>query len=522
MIQMTEPQYDSLASVRWGVYTVLIAIAIGHMSGRLLAVNSVDLARLEKYRIKERIAEVRDDLIGRGLTGDELAERLAQRDAKIRESLQIQRPFLSSNDRSRWATVRALVERGTFEIDEIISDRRWDSIDIVQHEGRDGKLHRYSSKPPLLAVLIAGEYWLIRQVTDKTLETHPYELGRLILFTVNVIPSLAMFVLLACIVESLGTTTFGNVLVIGVATMGTLLTSFATVLNNHLPAAICVTITIWTWLRIVAAEQPKLRDYLLAGVASSFAAVCDLPALSLWAVVGGALLLRSFRMTCGGFLPGTILVAAAFFGTNYAAHDTWKPPYAFRHGDTPAENWYHFEYERNGRIVKSYWLSPKGIDRGEPWLGTYALHVLVGHHGIFSLSPIWLLSVAGIGIWLANREISNSDVAPGPDRVLKKWFALATLVITVTVLVFYIALRPQEDRNYGGMTNGFRWAFWLIPLWLTVMLPAADWLARSLAGRLTAGILLALSAVSVAYATWNPWSHPWLTVWMDYLGWIRF
>ncbi len=35
----------------------------------------------------------------------------------------------------------------------------------------------------------------------------------------------------------------------------------------------------------------------------------------------------------------------------------------------------------------------------------YALHVLVGHHGIFSLTPIWLLSVlAGIVLLLARRD----------------------------------------------------------------------------------------------------------------------
>ena len=54
--------------------------------------------------------------------------------------------------------------------------------------------------------------------------------------------------------------------------------------------------------------------------------------------------------------------------------------------------------------------------------------------------------------------------------------------LTLVCLVFYIGLRPQEDRNYGGMTSGFRWMFWFTPLWLVAMLPAADRLARS-AGR---------------------------------------
>ena len=44
-----------------------------------------------------------------------------------------------------------------------------------------------------------------------------------------------------------------------------------------------------------------------------------------------------------------------------------------------------------------------GIDRGEPSPAVYALHVLVGHHGIFSLTPIWLLSAWGTLVWLVRR-----------------------------------------------------------------------------------------------------------------------
>ena len=62
--------------------------------------------------------------------------------------------FLSANDRSRWATVAALVERGTFVIDEQIAianpiyrnRKPWNSIDKVRHLGSDGQQHYYSSK----------------------------------------------------------------------------------------------------------------------------------------------------------------------------------------------------------------------------------------------------------------------------------------------------------------------------------------------------------------------------------------
>src|SRR3990170_8591045 len=168
---MTAVCDDQSARLRWGIYLVLIAIATGNMTGRLLAVNSVDKAALEKSRGGEEV---------------------------------LQRPFLSANDRSRWMTIRALVEHGTYEIDAIVGQPTWDTIDMVQHRGRDGKLHLYSSKPPLLATLLAGEYWLIHRLTGAPLRDHPYEIGRLLLVTINILPLVLMYVLLARLVERFG------------------------------------------------------------------------------------------------------------------------------------------------------------------------------------------------------------------------------------------------------------------------------------------------------------------------------
>ena len=97
---------------------------------------------------------------------------------------------------------------------------------------------------------------------------------------------------------------------------------------------------------------------------------------------------------------------------------------------------------------------------------------------------------------------------------------LAVLIglISIICLVFYLGLRPQEDRNYGGMTSGLRWMFWCAPLWLLAMIPAADRLARSLAGIALASVLLTLSVLSASYPTWNPWTHPWIYIWLDWSG----
>ena len=106
------------------------------------------------------------------------------------------------------------------------------------------------------------------------------------------------------------------------------------------------------------------------------------------------LLWKAPRLTLLGFAAGRAVVAVAFFGTNWIAHHSLKPAYMHRSGD---DNWYDYTYERNGRTIESYWKNPAGVDRGEPSREVYAFNVLVGHHGIFSLTPVWLLSVAGHG-----------------------------------------------------------------------------------------------------------------------------
>src|SRR5437868_50580 len=76
-------------------------------------------------------------------------------------------PTFGSNDRSRWATIRALVEEGTYVIGkrEMNEDGTWKDSGRIFEPGYDSvdkvmdpktKLF-YSTKPPLLTTLLAGE-----------------------------------------------------------------------------------------------------------------------------------------------------------------------------------------------------------------------------------------------------------------------------------------------------------------------------------------------------------------------------
>jgi hypothetical protein len=194
---------------------------------------------------------------------------------------------------------------------------------------------------------------------------------------------------------------------------------------------------------------------------------------------------------------------AAEAALNYAAIDDWKP--AYEKLNSP---WYRYpgsHWERQGPDTK-------GIDSAqykEP-RGVYAFHLLLGHHGLYSLTPIWLLAMAGVVASAAQTDRGN------------RWRQVMALTLAVSVVVIVFFAAWVETANYGGWTSGPRWFFWLTPLWLLALLPAADWLAPRLAGRVLGYGLLAVSTFSAAFPAINPWRHPWLFQLLEYLGWVRY
>jgi hypothetical protein len=494
------------ASQRWILYTLLIAAAFGQAAGKILAVNSVDLARLETYRIDAALKGERAKLEKQGLSAPEIEATLFERRDQLESEMRLQRPFLSANDRSRWMAIRAIAENGNHEIDPFLEEPTWDTIDMVQHVGRDGERHQYSSKPPLLMVMIAGPYWVLMQLTGTTLGESPYELGRTLLMLLNGGSLVVMLVAIGRIIERTGTGDIDRLFAMATACFGTQLLAFTPVLNNHLFGAAAAAVTCDLWQVLLRSDKPRLGLSFVTGLVAAFMVTCELPGLALATLVALSLLYSRPGETLTGFMIGAAIVTAALFATNYWAHNSLRPPYAHRSQTDPADNWYDYEYTVNGKVRESYWRNRQGIDRGEPSKGVYALHALVGHHGVFSLTPVWLLSFAGMGLLMG---------APDPANRKLAW---ATFLTTAACLVFFILLRPQDDRNYGGMSNGFRWVFWLAPLWIAMLPRAIEPLRCSRLGMGLAAALLAWSAMSASYPTWNPWTSPWIHRWMDHLG----
>lgn len=147
----------------------------------------------------------------------------------------------------------------------------------------------------------------------------------------------------------------------------------------------------------------------------------------------------------------------------------------------------------------SYWQEGrrKGVDLGEPSRFTYLFHMTFGHHGIFSLTPIFLLIPLGV-VRLCMF---------GPTDLMR--FSIAVVIASVVCIGFY-TMRPLIDRNYGGVSVCFRWLLWFIPLWIPMVAVTLDDWSQLRWFRILATVLIALSVISMASALPSPWQDPWL------------
>jgi hypothetical protein len=465
---------------------------------------------------------------------------------------------LEANDVSRWCTVWSLVERGTYAID----DCPWQSktqdkvrkpdklappasgsgllrrleYALAPRSWREGEPaeHFYSSKPPLLPTLIAGALYPVRRAlgvpldrvvlqprepryvekdvpdrpgdTEFVLET-PREPARWPVYVfyfkpvtvlLNVAPMLAMLLLYARLLdrEAAGDDWAWS-LSLATAALGTYLFVFNQTLNNHTVAATSAFFALYAFQRLWAdgdgeGDRPAWA-FAAAGFFGAFCACNELPAALFGLLLFGLVLARFPRRTLAYFVPAAAVPCLAFLLTQYLAFGQFRPVY---------EEFGTKSYEYQG----SYWTTPLELDRfnaaGEQEsYPVYLFHMTFGHHGVFSLTPIFLFS-----LWGAAREVRR--------RGRLSAVAGLTLALTVLMLAFY-TWNPKA-RNYGGSAQGLRWLFWLIPFWLMVLPSGLEGRGRLVRNLSLAA--LAVSAFSVGYAFRSPWTHPWLLDAMEHLG----
>ena len=230
----------------------------------------------------------------------------------------------------------------------------------------------------------------------------------------------------------------------------------------------------------------------------------ELPALAFLALSFGLLLLvRIPRKTLLYFVPAALVPIAAFVAAQYAVFGEFKLAY---------ESFGTDEYLYEG----SLWKTPLELDafneHPEPY-AIYLFHMTFGHHGVFSLTPIFLFSALGAvrllwgGGWFsAAAPAGEPDGGRGlaDDRADRRAPGV-------------LHLEPQ-GAELRRLDPGLRWLFWLIPFWLLVLPKGVEGGQTSRWVRRLALLALAISVISVGYAMRNPWSHPWILDALEHLN----
>ncbi len=457
--------------------------------------------------------------------------------------------FMGANDVSRWCTVWSLLERGGYAID----DCPWllETQDKILRapkgapsvDGQPPAKHYYSSKPALLPTLIAGILYPIRRATGVPLDavvlqpreprwtqrpdpgsplkvkgvletpSEPVRWPAYVLYlkpiviVLNVIPFTIYLILFARILDRAAGNDWAWFFALSAAAFGTYLLPFNQTLNNHTIAAYSAFFAVYLFLRVWDDGLDRPWRFAAIGFWAGFATTNELPALSLFASLGGLLLIHHPRKTLLFFVAGAAIPFLAFVAAQYAAFGEFKLAYESFGGE---------EYLYEG----SFWKTPLELDAFNDHpesYPVYLMHMTVGHHGFFSLTPVFLFALWGAIrlIWEGGIR-SCGLVRARPDSPPLAIMAWVTVVLSVVLLAFY-TWNPKA-RNYGGSTQGLRWLFWIIPLWMLMLVRGVQGGGVSRLARWLALVTLVISGVSVGYATRNPWTHPWILDALEHLN----
>jgi hypothetical protein len=370
------------------------------------------------------------------------------------------RVFAAGNDASRWAHIESLVdyERPTLEL-----SRFRQTVDRVLLDG-----HELSNKPPLLALLGAGLYAPLRAATGWRLGD-PASAARLFwILTVLLVgfPAAATVAVVDRVLGRCGSLPpRWRTVTTAALGLGTLLLSFSGTLNNHVPAALFVLIAV-----IAALDGRGLE----AGVAVGLAAGIDLlPGLGFAPVVAMMLVTHPAgprqalpRFVIGGSAAAVIVIAA-----NFATTGTPLPPKLVP-----------------GAVDLAAQAGPSAAGVVLPQSWAYPWELLLGGHGLFSVSPVLLLGAVGLASAVRRPPFGN-----------RAFWALLALGVVVQ-----FAGHALLAGSYGGWSYGYRYLLPVQPL-LALAIPTV------LVGRnpgLARAVLLTLLPASVLFAALGAY-HPW-------------
>ncbi|HVW25623.1 MAG TPA: hypothetical protein VHC69_09645 [Polyangiaceae bacterium] len=379
----------------------------------------------------------------------------------------------NANTGSRYATIESLVDYGTYNID---ASRYLFTPDKVKARG-----HFVSSKPPLLPTYGAGVYWLLKRVTGYNIT----ENESIVVWTVGVftgwLSHLVFLLYFYRLCKVLLKKQLAILVSVAAACFAYLGVAYATAINNHSVGAALAVAGFYHAFKAKHELGGKL-EWVFAGVTLGILPAIDLSSLALTGLTGIYLLTKNWKRTLLLYAPAALpgLVAQPLLA--HAATGSWIPAYA-----DASLMAYKGSYFGGHRAGIDALFEPKPV---------YAFNVLIGHHGVFSMTPIFIFGLVEIvrRLWKRDKFV--------PETIV---FSVCFTVVTA----FYIF----RTHNYGGWCVGMRWLVPVMP-WLLVMFGL--WVDRAKIGRIKWTLVVLAFAVSAfnvqdgltspfQFSVWHNW-----------------
>ena len=359
-----------------------------------------------------------------------------------------------SNGNARLAVTRAVVEQGNFQIDSILQQTDWASVDKAYYNG-----HYYGDKAIGSWLLAAPFYFVIFKLFGLMSSAGiKHSLTALVMGGAFTITGVLLYRIAAIITRNVWNALLAA---LGVS-LGTMLWPYSVVYYGHVPAAMFATLAFYLLLRMRNHPEAASRwNFFWAGMAMGFAFITDYTtALIIAGLLAYALYIVSRNGLRAGLssaiwgAPGAVIPLAFMLAYNLHVYGS---PVALG-----------YSYEANP--VFSTGMSAGLMGIGVPSLSVL-YHISVDpQFGLFWESPVLILALVGV---IASLRL----------RIWRKEVALSLYVI-----LSHLLMNAGYYLWWGGSTFGPRFLTAALPFFIVPLALLPDRLTWLL------GVLAAVSA----------------------------
>lgn len=335
------------------------------------------------------------------------------------------------SDGARMSTIQAIVEKGSFQIDNTLFESTGDKF---LYKG-----HFYSDKPPFLQIYGALWYAILYYFFNFTMVTHHQLIYFILTFLCITVTAAIGLIYFYKILDFFNRDNrYWNFFVTFLAGFASLIFPYSTVFHNHIVAGSLITISFYYLLKI----NEKSIYSIISGVILSVAGGVDINSFLLIPLALIVLYKEPFKKIVLFYL-GTVPVLIFYFVFNYHISGSILPP---------SMNWKLFDFEGSsfeGKMMDGM----SGYTTFEKLI-PYAIDMLFWNRGLILHMPLIIFVVYGFFVVFSKKEF-----------LYKRYFAF--ILISFVIVLFLIVFRTVD---YGGNCFGPRWIGVLLPL---VYLPIA-------------------------------------------------